>query len=84
MSLRFYLKVIYKSVCEELCVLQRQQRQKVGVGTTPNTRKNPYLVLDFYIQYWRWMGSIFNSYPCDLVSLYRFLSGDIFSDSISS
>ncbi len=24
------------------------------------------------------MGCIFNSYPCDLVSLYWFLSGDIF------
>jgi hypothetical protein len=22
----------------------------VGVGTTPNARKNPYLVLDFYVQ----------------------------------
>ena len=39
-------------------------------GTTPNARKNLYLVLDFYVQDWRWMGSIFNSYPCDLVSLY--------------
>ncbi len=70
MTLGFYLKVIYKSACEELCVSQRQQRQKVGVGTTPNTRKNQYLVLDFYVQDWRWMGSIFNSYPRDLVSLY--------------
>jgi hypothetical protein len=70
MILRFYLKVIYESACEELCASQCQQRQKVGVGTTPNARKNPYLVLDFYVQHWRWMGSIFNSYPCDLVSLY--------------
>ncbi len=70
MSLRFYLKVFYKSACDELWVLQRQQRQKVGVGTTPNARKNQYLVLDFYVQDWRWMGSIFNSYPCDLVLLY--------------
>jgi hypothetical protein len=29
MSLGFYLKVIYKSACEESCVLQRQQRKKV-------------------------------------------------------
>jgi hypothetical protein len=36
----------------------------------PNARKNPYLVLDFYVQDWHWMGSIFNSYPCDLVSLF--------------
>ncbi len=84
MSLRFHLKVIYKSACEELCILQCQQRQKVGVGTMPNARKNPYLVLDFYVQDWRWTGSIFNSYLCDLVLLYWFLSGDIFSDSISS
>ncbi len=42
----------------------------LGVGTTPNARKNPYLVLDFYEQDWHWMGSIFNLYPCDLVSLY--------------
>ena len=70
MSLGFYLKVIYKSACEKLCILQRQQCQKVGVGTMPNARKNPYLVLDFFVQDWRWMGSIFNSYPCDLVSLY--------------
>ncbi len=70
MSLRFYLKVIYKSVCKELCLLQRQQCQKVGVGTTPNARKNPYLVLDFYVQDWRRMGSIFNSYLCDLVLSY--------------
>ena len=61
MSLRFYLKVIYKSACEELCISQCQQPQKLGVGTTPNARKNPYLVLDFYVQDWRWMGSIFNS-----------------------
>ncbi len=84
MSLGFYLKVIYKSACKELCILQCQQCQKVGVGTTPNARKNPYLVLDFYVQDWRWMGSIFNSHSCDLVSLYWFLSGDIFSDSIHS
>jgi hypothetical protein len=70
MSLGFYLKVIYKSACEESCVLQCQQHRKVGVGTTPNARKNPYLVLDFYVQDWRWMGCIFNSYPCDLVSSY--------------
>jgi hypothetical protein len=70
MRLRFYLKVIYKSACKELCILQRQQHQKVGVGTMPNARKNPYLILDFYVQDWRWMGSIFNSCPCDLVSLY--------------
>jgi hypothetical protein len=71
MSLGFYLKVIYKSACEESCVSQCQQHQKVGVlGTTPNARKNPHLVLDFYVQDWRWMGSIFNSYPCDLVLLH--------------
>ncbi len=70
MSLGFYLKVIYKSTCKESCVLQCQQCQKVGVGTMPNARKNTYLVLDFYIQDWHWMGSIFNSYPCDLVSSY--------------
>jgi hypothetical protein len=35
-----------------------------------NIRKNPHLLLDFYVQDWRWMGSIFNSYPCDLVSPY--------------
>jgi hypothetical protein len=70
MSLGFYLKVIYKSVCKELCVLQHKQRQKVRVRTTPNARKNPYLVLDFYVRNWRWMGSIFNSYPCDLVLSY--------------
>ena len=70
MSLGFYLKVIYKSVCKELCVSQHQQCQKVGVSTMPNDRKNPYLVLDFYVQDWRWMGSIFNSYPCDLVLVY--------------
>ncbi len=29
-----------------------------------NVRKNPSLVLDFYVQDWHWMGSIFNSYPC--------------------
>ncbi len=69
-ELRILLKVIYKSPCEELCVSQCQQRQKVGVGTMPNARKNPYLVLDFYVQDLRWMGSIFNSYPYDLVSLY--------------
>ncbi len=46
MSLGFYLKVIYKSACKESCVSQCQQCQKVGVGTTPNARKNPYLVLD--------------------------------------
>ncbi len=70
MSLGFYLKVIYYSACKESSISQCQQRQKVGVGTTPNARKNPYLVLGLYIQDWRWMGSIFNSYPCDLVSLY--------------
>jgi hypothetical protein len=70
MTLGFYLKVIYKSACEELCASQRQQRQKEGVSTTSNARKNPYLVLDFYVQDWPWMGSIFNSYPCDLVSSY--------------
>ncbi len=43
-----------------------------------NARKNPYPVLDLYIQDWHWVGSIFNSYPCDLVSLYWFLSGNIF------
>jgi hypothetical protein len=26
-----------------------------------NVRKNPYFVLDFYVQDWRWMGSIFNT-----------------------
>ncbi len=41
-------------------------------------RKNTYHVLDFYVQDWRWMGSILNSYLCDLVSLYWFLSVDIF------
>ncbi len=35
-----------------------------------NIRKNPYLVLDFYVQDWHWMGSILNSYLCDLVLLY--------------
>ncbi len=35
-----------------------------------NARKNPYLVLGFYVQDLRWMRSIFNSYPCDLVSAY--------------
>ncbi len=70
MSLGFYLKVIYKSACKELCVSQRQQHQKVGVSKTPYVKKNPYLVLDFYVQDWCWMGSIYNSYPCDLVSLY--------------
>ncbi len=70
MTLGFYLKVINKSACKESCISQRQQRQKVGVGTTSNARKNPYLVLDFYVQGWRWMGSIFNSYLCDLVSSY--------------
>ena len=70
MSLEFYLKVIYMSACKEACVLQCQQRKKVGVGTTPNARKNPYLVLDFYVQDWHWMESIFNSYPCDLVLSY--------------
>jgi hypothetical protein len=58
MSLGFYLKVIHKSACKELCILQCQQRQKVRVGTTHNARKNPYLVLDFYVQDWRWMGSL--------------------------
>ncbi len=70
MSLGFYLKVIYKSACEESCVLQCQQCQKEGVGTMPNVRKNPYLVLDFYVQDWHWIGSIFNFYLCDLVLLY--------------
>ncbi len=70
MSLGFYSKVIYYFVCEESCDSQCLQHQKVGIGTTPNARKNPYLVLDFYVKDWRWMGSIFNSYPCDLVSLY--------------
>jgi hypothetical protein len=55
MSLGFYLKVIYYSACKESCVSQRQQCQKVGVGTKPNTRKNPYLVLDFYVQDWCWI-----------------------------
>ncbi len=64
--------------------MQCQQCQKVGVGTMPNARKYPYLVLDFYVQDWHWMGSIFNSYLCDLVLLYLFLSGNIFSDLISS
>jgi hypothetical protein len=68
MSLGFYLKVIYKSVCKESCISQRQQHQKVGVSTMPNVRKNSYLVLDLYIQEWHWMGSIFNSYPCDLAT----------------
>jgi hypothetical protein len=70
MSLEFYLKVIYYSACKESCITQRQQRQKVGVGTMPNARKNPYLVLDFNVQDWHWMGSIFNFFLCDLVSLY--------------
>ncbi len=84
MSLGLYLIVIYKSVCKESCVLQHQQCQKVGVGTMPNARKNSYLVLDFYVQDWRWMESIFSSYLCDLVSSYWFLSGNIFSDSVPS
>ncbi len=58
--------------------LAHSQCQKVGVGTLPTPEKNPYHVLDFYVQDWRWMGGIFNSYPCDLVSLYWFLSGNIF------
>ncbi len=77
MSLGFYLKVIYKSACEESCVSQWQQHQKVGVSTMPNIRKNPYLVLDFYVQDWHWMASIYNSYPCDLVLSYWILSGYI-------
>jgi hypothetical protein len=32
-----------------------------------NARKKPYHVLNFYVQDWRWMGSISNSYLCDLV-----------------
>ncbi len=48
MSLGFHLKVICKSACKESCMSQFQQCQKVGVGTTPNARKNPCLaVLDF-------------------------------------
>jgi hypothetical protein len=35
-----------------------------------NVRKKPYHVLDFYVQNWHWMGSIFNSYQCDLVALH--------------
>ena len=64
----FYSDLLF--ACKESCDSQRLQHQTVGVGTMPNARKNLYLVLDFYVQDWRWMGSIFNSYPCDLVSLY--------------
>jgi hypothetical protein len=39
MSLGFYLKVIYKSACKELCISQRQQQQKVGVGTLPTSER---------------------------------------------
>ncbi len=39
MSLGFYLKVISKSACEELCILQCQQCQKVGVGTSPMSKR---------------------------------------------
>jgi hypothetical protein len=45
MSLGFYLKVIYKSACEESCVLQFQQRQKVGVGTLPTSERIHILYL---------------------------------------
>jgi hypothetical protein len=47
-------------------------------GNIVNARKKPYHVLDFYGQDWHWMGSFFYSYPCDLVLLHKFLSGDIF------
>jgi hypothetical protein len=53
------------------------QRLKVELAHH-QCQKNPYHVLDFYVQDWRWMGSIFNSYLCDLVLLYWFLSGNIF------
>jgi hypothetical protein len=69
-ELRFLFKSDLLFACKESCDSQCLQHQKVGVGTLPNARKNPYLVLDFYVQDLRWMGSIFTSYPCDLVSSY--------------
>ncbi len=36
-------------------------------------RKKPHHVLDFYIQDWCWIGNIFNSNPCDLISLHWLL-----------
>ena len=38
----------------------------------------------FYVQDWQWIGNVSTTYPYDLVSLYSILSGDIFSDSLSS
>jgi hypothetical protein len=67
------LRILFESdllvACKESCISQRQQCKKVGVGTMPNARKNLYLVLGFYVQDWHWMGSLFNSFPCDLVLL---------------
>jgi hypothetical protein len=45
MSLGFYMEVIYYSACKESCVLQRQQRQKVGVRTSPTSERIHILYL---------------------------------------
>ncbi len=71
MSLGFYLKVIISLRARSHAYRNASKATPESrVGTMPNARKNPYLVLDFYIQDWRWIRSIFNSYPCDLVSSY--------------
>ncbi len=70
MSLGFYLKgdllvCVQGVVCTAMPAMPESRSWH-----NAKARKNPYLALDFYVQDWRWMGSIFNSYLCDLVSLY--------------
>ncbi len=63
--------------CEQgACVSQCQKAERSW--HIANARKKPYHGLDFYIQDWCWIGSVINSYRCDLVSLDWFLSGNIF------
>jgi hypothetical protein len=52
-ELRFLFKSDLKVRMRGVVRIAHQPRQKVGVGTAPNARKNPYLVLGFYVQDWR-------------------------------